>query len=78
MLRMGALCFCRKSSGAALKLKAPSSFFIILKTRIVSPFASQVINALQQQDMRVIVGQHEIITLMFNSISKLYRKKSRH
>lgn len=71
MLRMGALCFCRKSSGAALKLKAPSSFFIILKTRIVSPFASQVINALQQQDMRVIVGQHEIITLMFNSISKL-------
>lgn len=47
MLRMVALCFCGKSSGAALKLNVPSSFFIILKMRMVSPFANQVINALQ-------------------------------
>lgn len=66
MLRMGALCFWTKSSGAALKLRVPSSFLIILKTRMVSPFASQVINALQREDMRVIGGQHEIIILMFN------------
>lgn len=49
MLRMGALCFCGKSSVAALKLKVPSSFLIILKTRMASPFASHMINALQQQ-----------------------------
>lgn len=47
MLRMVALCFCGKSSGAALKLKVPSSFFTILKIRMVSPLANHVINALQ-------------------------------
>lgn len=52
MLRMVALCFCGKSSGAALKLKVPSSFFIILKIRMVSPFANQVINALRWKGER--------------------------
>lgn len=37
MLRTGALCFGGKSSGAALKLNVPSSFFIILKIRMASP-----------------------------------------
>lgn len=49
MFKMVALCFCGKSSGAALKLNVPSSFFIILKTRMVSPLASQVMKALQRQ-----------------------------
>lgn len=49
MLRMGALCFCGKSSEDALKDNVPSSFLIILKIRIVSPLDNQVINALQRK-----------------------------
>lgn len=37
ILSMGAICFFGKSSAAALKVKVPSSFLIILKTRMVSP-----------------------------------------
>jgi len=52
MLRMGALCFWGKSSAAALKAMVPSSRLTILKMRMVSPLASQVMNALQGQVSR--------------------------
>lgn len=56
MLRMGALCFCGKSSAADLKFSVPSSFFVILKIRMASPLANQVMNALKRERMRVRVG----------------------
>ena len=47
MLSMLALCFWGKSSGAALKVKVPSSFLIILNILMVSALASHVMKALQ-------------------------------
>lgn len=47
ILIMGALCLFGKSSGAAVNVNEPSSLLVILKTRIVSSFASHAMKALQ-------------------------------
>lgn len=59
MLMMGALCSFGKSSGSAVYVKLPSSFFVILNSLRVSPLASHAIKALLEERRGSACKQHK-------------------